>query len=52
LHHAALYVLHDISAVIALGGIFIHIYLNTIGEPGTIQSMTRGVSTIQLPGWK
>jgi len=36
------YVLHDISAIIMLGGIFIHIYLSTIGEPGTFQSMTRG----------
>jgi formate dehydrogenase subunit gamma len=36
------YVLHDISALIMLGGIFIHIYLSTIGEPGTFQSMTRG----------
>jgi len=36
------YVLHDISAIIMLGGIFIHIYLSTTGEPGTFQSMTRG----------
>jgi formate dehydrogenase subunit gamma len=36
------YVLHDISAIIMLGGIFIHIYLSTIGEPGTFQSMIRG----------
>jgi formate dehydrogenase subunit gamma len=36
------YVLHDISALIMLGGIFIHIYLSTIGEPGTLQAMTRG----------
>ncbi|MGB8581644.1 MAG: formate dehydrogenase subunit gamma [Candidatus Sulfotelmatobacter sp.] len=36
------YVLHDISAIIMLGGIFIHIYLSTIGEPGTFQAMTRG----------
>ncbi len=27
------YVLHDISALIMLGGIFIHIYLSTIGGP-------------------
>jgi len=25
-----------------LGGIFIHIYLSTIGEPGTFHAMTRG----------
>jgi formate dehydrogenase subunit gamma len=36
------YVLHDISAVIMLGGIFIHMYLSTIGEPGTFQAMIRG----------
>jgi formate dehydrogenase subunit gamma len=36
------YVIHDISALIMLGGIFIHIYLSTIGEPGTFHSMTRG----------
>jgi formate dehydrogenase subunit gamma len=36
------YVLHDISALIMLGGIFIHIYLSTVGEPGTFQAMTRG----------
>jgi cytochrome b subunit of formate dehydrogenase len=34
--------LHDISAVIMLGGILIHIYLSTIGEPGTFQAMIRG----------
>jgi formate dehydrogenase subunit gamma len=36
------YVIHDISALIMLAGIFVHIYLSTIGEPGTIQAMTRG----------
>jgi len=36
------YVLHDISALIMLGGIFIHIYLSTVGEPGTFQAMIRG----------
>jgi formate dehydrogenase subunit gamma len=36
------YVLHDISAVIMLGGIFIPIDLSTIGEPGTFQAMIRG----------
>ena len=39
---AVSYVLHDISALIMLGGIFIHMYLSTFGEPGTFQSMTRG----------
>ena len=36
------YVLHDCSALIMLAGIFVHIYLSTIGEPGTMQAMTRG----------
>ena len=39
------YVLHDIAALIMLAGIWIHIYLSTIGQPGTLQSMTRGVVT-------
>jgi cytochrome b subunit of formate dehydrogenase len=36
------YVLHDISALVMLFGIFFHIYLSTFGEPHTIQAMTRG----------
>jgi len=39
------YVFHDIAALIMLGGIFIHIYLSTAGQPGTLHSMTRGVVT-------
>jgi formate dehydrogenase subunit gamma len=39
------YVLHDIAALIMLFGIWIHIYLSTVGQPGTLQSMTRGVVT-------
>lgn len=39
------YVLHDISALIMLFGIFFHVYLSTIGQPGTAQSMTRGTVT-------
>jgi len=42
---AVSYILHDISALIMLGGIFIHIYLSTIGEPGTFQAMIRGAVT-------
>jgi hypothetical protein len=26
-----------------LAGIWVHIYLSTIGQPGTLQAMTRGV---------
>jgi formate dehydrogenase subunit gamma len=37
------YVLHDLSALIMLAGIWVHIYLSTIGQPGTLQAMTRGV---------
>ena len=36
------YVVHDISALIMLFGIFFHVYLSTFGEPGTTQAMTRG----------
>ncbi len=39
---AVSYVIHDISALIMLFGIFFHIYLSTVGEPGTMHSMTRG----------
>ena len=40
---AIAYVLHDIAALVMLFGIWIHIYLSTVGQPGTLQSMTRGV---------
>jgi formate dehydrogenase subunit gamma len=36
------YVVHDMSALIMLFGIFFHVYLSTFGEPGTTQAMTRG----------
>jgi len=39
---AVSYVIHDISALIMLAGIFVHVYLSTFGEPGTYQAMTRG----------
>ncbi len=50
------YVVHDISALIMLAGIFVHIYLSTFGEPGTIQAMTRGTVSepwawTHHPGW-
>ena len=44
------YVIHDISALIMLFGIFFHIYLSTFGEPGTIQAMTRG-TVPEAWGW-
>jgi formate dehydrogenase subunit gamma len=39
------YVVHDIAAIVMLGGIFIHIYQSTIGEPGTFEAMIRGAVT-------
>lgn len=50
------YIIHDLSALIMLFGIFFHIYLSTFGEPGTIQAMTRGTVTeawawTNHPGW-
>ncbi len=39
---AVSYVLHDISALIMLFGIFIHIYQGTFGQPGTFQAIARG----------
>ena len=50
------YVIHDISALVMLFGIFFHIYLSTFGEPGTIQAMTRGTVSKQWawthhPAW-
>lgn len=38
-------VLHDIASLLMLGGFFLHIYESTFGQPGTFQSMTRGVVT-------
>ncbi len=53
---AVSYILHDLSALIMLGGIFVHIYLSTIGEPGTFQAMIRGAVSEAWawtfhPGW-
>jgi formate dehydrogenase subunit gamma len=39
---AVSYILHDLSAIVIVGGIILHIYLSTIGEPGTFHAMTRG----------
>lgn len=36
------YVLHDIAAVVMLGGFIIHIYEGTAAQPGTFKAMTRG----------
>jgi formate dehydrogenase subunit gamma len=50
------YVLHDIAGLLMLGGFFLHIYESTFGQPGTFQSMTRGVVSRRWawthhPGW-
>jgi formate dehydrogenase subunit gamma len=36
------YVLHDLAALVMLGGFIIHIYEATASQPGTFRSMTRG----------
>jgi formate dehydrogenase subunit gamma len=42
---AVSYVLHDIGALIMLGGFIIHLYEGTAAQPGTFQSMTNGTVT-------
>lgn len=39
---AVSYVLHDIAALLMLGGFIIHVYEGTAAQPGTFQSMTSG----------
>lgn len=39
---AVSYVVHDIAALIMLGGFIIHVYEGTAAQPGTFQSMTDG----------
>jgi formate dehydrogenase subunit gamma len=36
------YVVHDVAALLMLGGIAIHIYESTAAQPGTFRAMTRG----------
>jgi len=36
------YVLHDIAALVMLGGFIVHVYEGTASQPGTFRSMTRG----------
>ena len=36
------YVVHDLAALVMLGGFIIHIYEGTAAQPGTFRSMTRG----------
>jgi formate dehydrogenase subunit gamma len=39
------YVIHDIAALVMLGGFIIHVYQSTISEPGTLRSMLDGTVT-------
>jgi formate dehydrogenase subunit gamma len=39
---AICYVLHDIAALVMLGGFIVHVYEGTAAQPGTFRSMTRG----------
>ncbi|MFN2532642.1 MAG: formate dehydrogenase subunit gamma [Pyrinomonadaceae bacterium] len=42
---AVSYVLHDIAALVMLGGFIIHIYEGTAAMPGTFRAMTNGTVT-------
>ena len=53
---AVSYVIHDIAALIMLGGLIIHIYEGTAHQPGTFRSMIDGTVTEEWarthhPGW-
>jgi formate dehydrogenase subunit gamma len=39
------YVIHDIAAVVMLGGFVLHVYEGTAAAPGTLEAMTRGTVT-------
>ena len=39
---AVSYVLHDVAALLMLGGFIVHIYEGTAAQPGTFRAMTRG----------
>jgi formate dehydrogenase subunit gamma len=36
------YVLHDIAALVMIGGLIVHLYEATAAQPGTFKSMSRG----------
>jgi formate dehydrogenase subunit gamma len=39
------YVVHDVAAVVMLGGFILHVYEGTAAAPGTLEAMTRGTVT-------
>ena len=39
------FVIHDIAALVMLGGFIIHVYQSTVSEPGTFRSMINGTVT-------
>jgi formate dehydrogenase subunit gamma len=39
------YVIHDLAALVMLGGFIIHVYQGTVSEPGTFRSMINGTVT-------
>ena len=50
------YFIHDVTALIMLGGFFVHLYEGTAAIPGTFHSMTRGTvreewAWTHHPGW-
>jgi formate dehydrogenase subunit gamma len=42
---AVSFVLHDVAALLMLGGFIIHVYQSTVSEPGTFRSMIDGTVT-------
>jgi formate dehydrogenase subunit gamma len=45
LFREASYVIHDVAFILFVVAIVFHIYLGTVGEPGTFRSITRGTVT-------
>jgi formate dehydrogenase subunit gamma len=53
---AVSYVLHDIAALVMLGGFIIHVYEGTAAQPGTLRAMMRGTverrwASTHHPAW-
>jgi formate dehydrogenase subunit gamma len=50
------YILHDLAALLMLGGFIVHLYEATAQQPGTFEAMTRGTVSSELawthhPAW-